>query len=50
MSGSDAAYEQAQQATTNLVDCLKDLVDYEVIQKEIEDAMPTGDLDTVFNK
>lgn len=49
-AGSDAAYEQAEQAGYRLTDCLKDLVDFDDLQNEIKEAKPTGDLDTVFNK
>lgn len=50
MAGSDAGYEQAEQAGQKLGDCLKDLVDFSDLENEIKKAKPTGDLDTVFNK
>jgi hypothetical protein len=28
------------------MECLKDLIDFEKMQEEIEKAMPSGDLDT----
>jgi hypothetical protein len=50
VSGSDAAYEEAVQGSQTLVECLKELIDFETLNEEIDKAMPTGDLDTVFNK
>ncbi|XP_055606558.1 27 kDa glycoprotein-like [Uranotaenia lowii] len=50
VAGSDAAFEQAEQASQRFGDCMKDLVDFSDIQNEIQKAKPTGDLDTVFNK
>ncbi|XP_055624443.1 27 kDa hemolymph protein-like [Toxorhynchites rutilus septentrionalis] len=50
VAGSDAAYEQSEQAGQRLSECLKDLVDFSDLQNEIQKAKPTGDLDTVFNK
>ncbi|XP_053687477.1 27 kDa hemolymph protein-like [Sabethes cyaneus] len=49
-AGSDAAFEQAEQAGQRLSECLKDLIDFSDLQQEIKLAKPTGDLDTVFNK
>ncbi|XP_055530502.1 27 kDa glycoprotein-like [Wyeomyia smithii] len=49
-AGSDAAFEQAEQAGQRLGDCLKDLIDFSDLKQEIKIAKPTGDLDTVFNK
>lgn len=50
VAGNDAAYEQAHQAGEKLQECLKDLVDFSDLKEEIQQAKPTGDLDTVFNK
>lgn len=49
-SGTNATYEAVEVAANQLKDCVTGLVDYEVIQKEIEDAQPNGELDAVFNK
>lgn len=49
-SGTNSTYEAVEVAANQLKDCVSGLVDYEVIQKEIEDAQPNGELDTVFNK
>lgn len=49
-SGSDAAFEEAQQAATTLQECLTPLLDWTQLMEEIEQAKPTGDLEIVFNK
>jgi hypothetical protein len=50
VSGSDAAFEEAEEASVALKECIQDLVNMEQLQEEIKLAEPTGDLDTVFNK
>lgn len=50
VSGGDAAYEAIERGTEELKNCTSGLIDVEVLQKEIEDAEPHGELDTVFNK
>lgn len=50
VAGSDASYQEAEQAAEQFGDCMKDLVDFSHLQDEIKKAKPTGDLDTVFNK
>lgn len=50
VSGSSAAYEEATQGAITLNECIQDLINITVIQKEIEEATPIGELDTVFNK
>lgn len=50
VSGSDAAFEEAQQGQTKVVECLSGLLNWTEMQEEIEKAKPTGDLETVFNK
>lgn len=49
-SGSDAAYEEASQAGSTLMECLQEIIDISKLQDEIEEAKPNGNLDTVFNK
>lgn len=49
-SGTEKAYEDAEEATNNFRECLMELIDVEQLQKEIEEAQPNGELDTVFNK
>lgn len=39
-----------QVANEDLMKCFQNLIDVEVLKKEIEDAKPTGDLDIVFKK
>lgn len=50
VSGSDAAFEAIEEATTELMDCLTTLFNFSTLQEEIEKAQPNGELDTVFNK
>jgi hypothetical protein len=50
VSGSDAAFEEAQEAVAELTQCVQGLVNVTVIQEEIEKATPNGELETVFNK
>lgn len=50
VTGSDAAYEQAEQSGQKLSECLQGLIDFSDLKSEIKEAKPTGDLDTVFNK
>lgn len=50
VSGSSAAYEEAQQGAYTLNECIQNLVNVTVMQQEIKDATPIGELDTVFNK
>jgi hypothetical protein len=39
-----------QQATTTLMECAQQLVNFTALPDEIEKAKPNGNLDTVFNK
>lgn len=50
VSGGDAAYEAIERGTEDLKNCTSGLINVEVLQKEIEEAEPSGELDTVFNK
>lgn len=50
VSGGDAAYEAIEHGAVELKTCTSGLVDVEQLQKEIHDAEPKGELDTVFNK
>lgn len=50
VSNSEDAYLKAESAATVFQECLMGLVDYEALEKEIEEAKPKGDLDVVFNK
>lgn len=49
-AGSDAAYEEAQQAAGKVQECLSGLLDWNTLIDEVEKAKPTGDLEIVFNK
>lgn len=49
-TGTNETYNKIEEAGIHLKDCVTGLVDVEVLQQEIEDAQPKGDLDTVFNK
>lgn len=50
VSGGEAAYEAIENGATELQTCTSGLIDVEQLQKEIEEAEPHGELDTVFNK
>lgn len=50
VSGGDDAYATIERGAEDLKNCTTGLIDYEVLQKEIEEAEPSGELDTVFNK
>jgi Protein of unknown function (DUF1397) len=50
VAGSDAAYEEAEQAAAEMKACLENIIDVAQLQAEIKEAEPTGDLDMVFNK
>lgn len=50
VSGGDAAYEAIERGAKELMECTSGLIDVEQLQKEIQEAEPHGELDTVFNK
>lgn len=50
LTGDDKVYERIELAFEELKDCIMPLVNVEELQKEIEEAQPTGELDIVFNK
>ncbi|GLV44457.1 uncharacterized protein CBL_10261 [Carabus blaptoides fortunei] len=50
LTNSDEAYEKAFSAKDVLETCVKKFVNVSELQVEIENAKPTGDLDTVFGK
>lgn len=50
VSGGAAAYEAIENGATELQTCTSGLIDVEQLQKEIQEAEPHGELDTVFNK
>lgn len=49
-NGNNESFDNAMMAKEEIQFCLRNLVNYTQIQKEIEKAKPTGDLDTVFRK
>uniref|UniRef100_A0A224XTU8 Putative conserved secreted protein n=1 Tax=Panstrongylus lignarius TaxID=156445 RepID=A0A224XTU8_9HEMI len=49
-NGNNESYEIAMQAKQDFQTCLKEIIDFDVIQEEIDEAKPKGDLDTVFKK
>lgn len=49
VSGSEAAYTRVVEAAETFKQCTAHLLDIEQLQKEIEEAVPKGELDTVFN-
>lgn len=48
-SGGDEAFDHAEEAQSKLLECITGLINVEQLQKDIEDAQPRGELDTVFN-
>ncbi|XP_031635151.1 27 kDa hemolymph glycoprotein-like [Contarinia nasturtii] len=50
VSGNIAAYDAIERSVGELKNCMSGLIDFSLLHKEIEDAKPTGELDTVFNK
>lgn len=50
VSGNEESYKAIEEGAQKLKDCTVGLVDVEQLQKEIEEAQPSGELDTVFNK
>ncbi|XP_055528544.1 27 kDa glycoprotein-like isoform X2 [Wyeomyia smithii] len=49
-SDTGAPYEQVKQSTRDLSNCWKELVDVYDFVREVEEAKPTGNFHTVFNK
>ncbi|KAJ8731816.1 hypothetical protein PYW08_014546 [Mythimna loreyi] len=49
-NGHPELFEEAKAAATNLMTCFNELVDMEVLQREIDEAKPTGQVDEVFKK
>lgn len=50
VSNGDEAFQKAEAASEVFRDCLTGLIDFEELQKEIDQSGPKGDLDVVFNK
>lgn len=50
VSGSEAAYTRVVEAAETLKECATNLMDIGQLQNDIEEAVPKGELDTVFNK
>lgn len=50
VAADTAAYEAVEKAAEDFKACASDLIDFEELQKEMEEAQPKGELDTVFNK
>lgn len=49
-NGNNESFDNAMIAKEEIQFCIRNLVNYTQIQKEIEKAKPVGDLDTVFRK
>lgn len=49
-NGNNESFDNAMVAKEEIQFCLRNLVNFTEIQKEIEKAKPVGDLDTVFRK
>lgn len=50
VSGDETKYQAVEDGVTDFMNCTTGLIDYEVLQEEIEKAQPNGELDTVFHK
>lgn len=50
VSADPATWTAVEEAGNTFRTCVSDLVDFEKLQEEIEQAQPNGELDTVFNK
>lgn len=50
VSGGDAAYKAIEEGAKVLQNCTSGLIEFSVLQEEIQKAEPNGELDTVFNK
>lgn len=50
VSGGDDAYAAIERGAEDLKACTSGLIDVDQLQKEIQEAEPHGELDTVFNK
>lgn len=50
VSGGDEAYIAIENGAAELQNCTSGLINVETLQKEIDEAQPKGELDTVFNK
>lgn len=49
-SDGSNAYDNIEKGASELQQCTSGLIDVEQLQKEIQEAEPIGELDTVFNK
>lgn len=50
VAGDESKYDAIEKGAEDLKNCTSGLVDVEQLQREIEAAQPSGELDTVFNK
>lgn len=50
VAGNDEAFTTVEEAAEEFKGCASDLIDFEELQREMEEAQPKGELDTVFNK
>lgn len=49
-SGSEAAYTGVIDGAETFKNCITNLINFEQLQAEIDEARPKGEMDTVFNK
>lgn len=49
-SGGAAAFAAVEEGAEQMKECATNLINYEQLQKDIEEAQPRGELDTVFNR
>lgn len=50
VSGGEEAYAAVEEASEKMKECALNLINVGQLQKDIEEAQPKGELDTVFNK
>lgn len=50
VSGGEEAYAAVEEASEKMKECATNLINVGQLQKDIEEAQPKGELDTVFNK
>lgn len=49
VSGNDETFAKVEASANNLMQCITGLINVDQLQKDIKEAQPKGELDTVFN-
>lgn len=50
VSGGETAFASVEEAAEKMKECATSMINVEQLQKDIEEAQPKGELDTVFNR